>query len=82
MILRFKTRVGALFNSDAHIDEIRTAFENETQNLEDEINTKISDKCTYSFLAGMLITGIIFGISFYIQGQGFGEFKEMLFGAL
>lgn len=82
MILRFKTRVGALFNSEAHIDDIRTAFEAETKTLEEDVNKDISNKCTYSFLVGALITAIIFGGSLYLQSQNFGKHKASLYKAV
>ena len=47
MLLRFKTRIGALLHND---DEARTAFEREFDSFYKQEQNRTSTKCTYAFI--------------------------------
>ena len=63
-ILRYRTKISGMLQKHG-ADDVRTAFNNESLELEKEVNKAINNRCTIAFLAGALITAIIFGGVFY-----------------
>ena len=63
-ILRYRTKISGMLQKHG-ADDVRTAFNQESLNLEREVNRTISNRCTVAFLAGALLTAIVFGGVFY-----------------
>ena len=63
MILRYITRTKKILED---CDEARTAFIQETENLENYIEHETQKKCFNAFLSGMISTALIAGGTIYI----------------
>jgi len=67
MLLKFKTRIGALLHNH---DEAKTVFDREFDAFYKIEQERVSNKCTYAFLAGSIVSAIIYGIVFYQMKGG------------
>ena len=80
MILKYLTRTATLLKDH---DEIRTAFERETKNLDIWIEEQISQRCFISFIAGIVITTIIFaGVFIIINKSSNANFLNGLYSQI
>lgn len=78
MILRYLTRTTKALQD---CDKARTAFLQETANLENYIKHETDKKCFNAFLTGAVITALIFSIVIYVFSSDYGKFaKELLNG--
>jgi len=66
--LDLKARIGAILKDD---DKARMAFDREVAVVEKWHQREISNKCTYSFIAGAIISAIIYGFVFFQMNGAF-----------
>ena len=76
MILRFLTRTTKILEN---CDDARTAFLQETKNLQNYIDEETSKKCFNSFIAGMLTTVLFSSTIIYFMSSDYRIFVSQLF---
>lgn len=79
MILRYVTRTTKALED---CDKARTAFLQETKNLEEYIKHETDKKCFNAFLAGALLSAVIIGGSLQFFASDYGQFVKEYFNGV